>query len=109
MMKLIQLSLTEDQSRDNGTALFSSERAVTSMGNVVLCRSDLVLQLILILRHCLFDYVICSFSQPSHNDKTANPEMSKLMSELAKSRKQLKGRNLPVDKYRLICDLGSVP
>ncbi|XP_023686559.2 protein FAM13C [Paramormyrops kingsleyae] len=31
---------------------------------------------------------------PSHNDKTANPEMSKLMSELAKSRKQLKDLKL---------------
>ncbi|KAL4640106.1 protein FAM13C [Arapaima gigas] len=31
---------------------------------------------------------------PSHKDKTANPEMSKLMTELAKSRKQLKDLKL---------------
>uniref|UniRef100_A0AAR2K8H3 FAM13A-like domain-containing protein n=1 Tax=Pygocentrus nattereri TaxID=42514 RepID=A0AAR2K8H3_PYGNA len=30
--------------------------------------------------------------KPSHNDKSANPEMFKLMTELARSRKQLKGR-----------------
>lgn len=34
----------------------------------------------------------CFHPQPSHNDKTANPEMFKLMSELARSRKQLKGK-----------------
>uniref|UniRef100_A0A8C1TRI0 Family with sequence similarity 13 member C n=1 Tax=Cyprinus carpio TaxID=7962 RepID=A0A8C1TRI0_CYPCA len=32
--------------------------------------------------------------KPSHNDKTANPEMFKLMSELARSRKQLKDLKL---------------
>ncbi|KAG9346012.1 hypothetical protein JZ751_007827 [Albula glossodonta] len=40
--------------------------------------------------------------RPSHNDKTANPEMSKLMNELAKSRKQLKDLKLKqsVDEMR---------
>lgn len=30
--------------------------------------------------------------QPAHNDKTAHPEVSGLMTELIKSRKKLKGR-----------------
>uniref|UniRef100_A0A671RLI7 Family with sequence similarity 13 member C n=1 Tax=Sinocyclocheilus anshuiensis TaxID=1608454 RepID=A0A671RLI7_9TELE len=33
--------------------------------------------------------------KPSHNDKSANPEMFKLISELARSRKQLKGKVAP--------------
>ncbi|XP_036396997.1 protein FAM13C [Megalops cyprinoides] len=40
--------------------------------------------------------------RPSHNDKTANPEMFKLMNELAKSRKQLKDLKLKqsVEEHR---------
>ncbi|XP_064176083.1 protein FAM13C [Anguilla rostrata] len=40
--------------------------------------------------------------RPSHNDKTANPEMFRLMNELAKSRKQLKDLKLKqsVDELR---------
>lgn len=30
--------------------------------------------------------------QPAHNDKTANPEVARLMKELIKCRKQLKGQ-----------------
>lgn len=40
----------------------------------------------LILNDCVFGF------QPSHNDKYSNPEMVRVMSELAKSRKQLKGK-----------------
>uniref|UniRef100_A0A3B4WBA8 Family with sequence similarity 13 member C n=1 Tax=Seriola lalandi dorsalis TaxID=1841481 RepID=A0A3B4WBA8_SERLL len=32
--------------------------------------------------------------KPSHNDKYSNPEMVRVMSELAKARKQLKGKNI---------------
>lgn len=32
--------------------------------------------------------------QPAHNDKTAHPEVSGLMTELIKSRKKLKGRHI---------------
>lgn len=32
------------------------------------------------------------FFQPAHNDKTAHPEVARLMKELIKSRKQLKGQ-----------------
>ncbi|KAG7462923.1 hypothetical protein MATL_G00189870 [Megalops atlanticus] len=41
--------------------------------------------------------------RPSHNDKTANPEMLQLMSELAKSRKQLRDLRLKqsVEQVRL--------
>ncbi|TRY58161.1 hypothetical protein DNTS_014195 [Danionella cerebrum] len=35
-----------------------------------------------------------TYSKPSHNDKSANPEIFKLMSELARSRKQLKDLKL---------------
>lgn len=35
-----------------------------------------------------------SLSQPSHNDKYSNPEMVRVMSELAKARKQLKGKSI---------------
>lgn len=33
-------------------------------------------------------------SQPSHNDKYSNPEMIQVMNELAKARKQLKGKTI---------------
>ncbi|KAJ8365657.1 hypothetical protein SKAU_G00144880 [Synaphobranchus kaupii] len=39
--------------------------------------------------------------RPSHNDKTANPEMFKLMNELAKSRKQLKDLKLKQSVHEL--------
>lgn len=32
------------------------------------------------------------FFKPAHNDKTAHPEVARLMKELVKSRKQLKGQ-----------------
>ncbi|MGH0115521.1 UNVERIFIED_CONTAM: hypothetical protein FKN15_024851 [Acipenser sinensis] len=45
---------------------------------------------------------ICPFSlQPSHNDKTANPEIFKLMNDLAKSRKQLKDLKLKMSVKEL--------
>lgn len=34
----------------------------------------------------------CFLCQPAHNDKTAHPEVSRLMTELIKSRKKLKGQ-----------------
>lgn len=37
------------------------------------------------------DICFLFFCQPAHNDKTANPEVARLMKELIKSRKQLKG------------------
>ncbi|XP_023256800.1 protein FAM13A-like, partial [Seriola lalandi dorsalis] len=37
--------------------------------------------------------------KPSHNDKYSNPEMVRVMSELAKARKQLKGKNM------FLCDV----
>ncbi|XP_067101318.1 protein FAM13C [Osmerus mordax] len=56
--------------------------------------------------------------KPSHNDKSANPEMFKLMTDLAKSRKQLKelklkqsvfeGREYRSDGQTEICRYGSV-
>lgn len=36
-------------------------------------------------------FLIIAF-QPAHNDKTAHPEVARLMKELIKSRKQLKGQ-----------------
>ncbi|KAJ8396025.1 hypothetical protein AAFF_G00025570 [Aldrovandia affinis] len=39
--------------------------------------------------------------RPSHNDKTANPEMFRLMNELAKSRRQLKDLKLKQSVYEL--------
>ncbi|XP_061089133.1 protein FAM13C [Conger conger] len=39
--------------------------------------------------------------RPSHNDKTANPEMFKLMNELARSRKQLKDLKLKQSEAEL--------
>lgn len=47
---------------------------------------------------------LVSFSQPSHNDKSANPEMFKLMSELARSRKQLKGKINQFQSIRSVYD-----
>lgn len=41
-------------------------------------------------RFCLRD--ACFLCQPAHNDKTAHPEVSRLMTELIKSRKKLKGQ-----------------
>lgn len=43
------------------------------------------------------------FSQPALNDKTANPEVARLMKELIKSRKQLKGKlnkTLKISKFK---------
>lgn len=39
-------------------------------------------------------------SQPSHGDKTSNPEVLKWMNDLAKGRKQLKGKCQPVSFLR---------
>lgn len=36
--------------------------------------------------------LLCVFFKPAHNDKTAHPEVARLMKELVKSRKQLKGQ-----------------
>ncbi|RXM36357.1 Protein FAM13C [Acipenser ruthenus] len=44
--------------------------------------------------------------RPSHNDKTANPEIFKLMNDLAKSRKQLKDLKLK-KSVKELCELGS--
>uniref|UniRef100_A0A3B3V2U0 Protein FAM13A-like n=1 Tax=Poecilia latipinna TaxID=48699 RepID=A0A3B3V2U0_9TELE len=40
--------------------------------------------------------------KPSHNDKYSNPEMIRVMSELAKARKQLKGKKCNKDLSQLI-------
>lgn len=39
----------------------------------------------------IMSFLIIGF-QPAHNDKTAHPEVARLMKELIKSRKQLKGQ-----------------
>lgn len=44
---------------------------------------------------------VCCVPQPSHNDKYSNPEMIRVMSELAKARKQLKGKNMRLKCSRL--------
>lgn len=38
-------------------------------------------------------FLLCSRCQPAHNDKTADPEVSRMMTELARSRRKLKGRH----------------
>ncbi len=37
-------------------------------------------------------YVSLFYFQPAHNDKTAHPEVARLMKELIRCRKQLKGQ-----------------
>lgn len=43
----------------------------------------------------------CSFLQPSHSDKAANPEVLKWTNDLAKFRKQLKGEQPPLGNWTL--------
>lgn len=45
----------------------------------------------LILNSPLFPPSFVLYIQPSHGDKTSNPEVLKWMNDLAKGRKQLKG------------------
>uniref|UniRef100_A0AAY4AAE9 FAM13A-like domain-containing protein n=1 Tax=Denticeps clupeoides TaxID=299321 RepID=A0AAY4AAE9_9TELE len=47
--------------------------------------------------------------KPSHNDKSANPEVFKLMSELAKTRKQLKGEPSAAGLLLALSSLPRVP